>query len=116
MCCPSKAKYNIHDMLLIFKATEQFKRINVNLKGPALVNNGKRSFLVVVDEYSIIPFIVPSCDCWKTTVIKCLTSPLSLVGIPAYVLIVITESCYQSKELGEFLTTKGVAVNKTTKY
>ena len=36
-------------MLLIFKATEQFKRINVDLKGPVLVNNGKKSLLVVVD-------------------------------------------------------------------
>ena len=99
-------------MLLLFKATE---RINVHFKGRVLTNNGNKSLLVVVDQYSIISFIFPSCDCSKTTVMKCLTSLFSLVGMPAYV------HCHHrvsliSKELGEFLTTKGVAAKKTAKY
>ena len=44
-------------MLPILKVTDQFKRINVDFKGRALANNGKKCLLVVVDEYSIIPFI-----------------------------------------------------------
>lgn len=70
---------------------------------------------MVVDQYSIIPFIFPSCDNSKTNVLKCLTSLLSLVGMPAYV------HCHHrvslmSNESGEFLTTKGVPAKETTKY
>ena len=71
--------------------------------------------LVVVDQYSIIPFIFPSYDGSKATVIKRLTSLLSVVAMAAYAHCHYSASL-MSNELGEFLTTKGVAASKTTKY
>ena len=102
-------------MLPLFKATEQFERINVDFKECVLTNNGNKSLLVVVDQYSIIPFIFPSYDGSKTTVIKHLTSLLSVVAMAAYAHCHHSASL-MSNELGEFLTTKGVAASKTTKY
>ena len=40
---------------------------------------------MVVDEYSRFPFVFPCPDVSTNTVVKCLTSLFSLVGMPAYV-------------------------------
>ena len=64
---------------------------------------------MVVDEYSRFPFVFPCPDVFTNTVIKCLTSLFSLVGIPAY-LHSDRGASFMSRELREFLSSKGVAV------
>jgi len=59
-----------------------------NLRGWMLIwkrmyNNENKSLLMVV-SWPVFNFIFPSHDASKTTVIKCLTLLLSLLGMPAY--------------------------------
>lgn len=79
------------------------------------MNNGNNHFLMVVDEYSRFPFVFPCPDVSINTVIKCLTSLFSLVGMPAYVHSDRGAS-FMSRELREFLFSKRVASSRTTSH
>ena len=62
-------------------------------------------------QFSVVPFP----DVSTNTVLKCLTSLISLVGMPAYVHSDRGAS-FMSRELREFLSSKGVASSRTTSY
>ena len=107
ICCECKPQYHRPEKVPLIKATQPFERINIDFKGPLPTNNGNKYFLMVVDEYSRFPFVFPCPDVSTNTVIKCLTSLFSLVGMPAYVHSDRGAS-FMSRELREFLTSKGV--------
>ena len=115
VCCECKPHYHHPEKVPLIKATQPFERINIDFKGPLPTNNGNKYFLMVVDEYSRFPFVFPCPDVSTNTVIKCLTSLFSLVGMPAYVHSDRGAS-FMSRELREFLSSKGVASSRTTSY
>ena len=114
-CCECKPQYHCPERIPLIKATQPFERINIDFKGPLPTNNANKYFLMVVDEYSRFAFVFPCLDVSAITVIKCLTSLFSLVGMPAYVHSDRGAS-FMSREVREFLTTKGVATSRTTSY
>ena len=115
VCCECKPQFHRPEKVPLIKATQPFERINIDFKGPLPTNNGNKYFLMVVDEYSRFPFVFPCPDVSTNTVIKCLTSLFSLVGMPAYVHSDRGAS-FMSRELREFLSLKGVASSRTTSY
>ena len=115
VCCECKPQFHRPEKVPLIKATQPFERINIDFKGPLPTNNGNKYFLMVVDEYSRFPFVFPCPDVSTNTVIKCLTSLFSLVGMPAYVHSDRGAS-FMSRELRDFLSSKGVASSRTTSY
>ena len=83
VCCECRPQFHRPEKVPLMKATQPFERINIDFKGPLPTNNGNKYFLMVVDEYSRFPFVFPCPDVSTNTVIKCLTSLFSLVGMPA---------------------------------
>ena len=80
-----KPQFHRPEKVPLIKATQPFERINIYFKGPLATNNGKKYFLIVVDEYSRFPFVFPCLDVSTNTVSKCLTSLFSLRLIKAWV-------------------------------
>ena len=115
LCCKCIAQFHRPEKVPLIKATQPFERINIDFKGSLPTNNGNKYFLVVVDEYSRFPFVFPCPDVSTNTVVKCLTSLFSFVGMPAYVHLDRGAS-FMSRELREFLSSKGVASSRTTSY
>ena len=115
VCCECKPRYHHPTKTPLIKATQPFERINIDFKGPLPTNNANKYFLNIIDEYSRFPFVYPCPDVSSVTVIKCLTSLFSLVGMPAYVHS-DRGSSFMSKEVRDFLGQKGVATSRTTSY
>ena len=115
VCCECRSQFYRPEKVPLIKATQPFERFNVDFKGPLPTNNGNKYFLMVVDEYSRFPFVFPCSDVSTNTVVKCLTSLFSLVRMPAYVHSDRGAS-FMSRELCEFLSSKGVASSRTTSY
>ena len=115
VCCECRPQFHRPEKVPLIKATQPFERINIDFKGPLPTNNGNKYFLMGVDEHSRFPFVFPCPDVSTNTVVKCLTSLFSLVRMPAYVHSDRGAS-FMSRELREFLSSKGVASSRTTSY
>ncbi len=115
VCCECKPKFYHPEEAHLSKATQPFERINIDFKGPLPSNNKNKYFLNIIDEYSRFPFVFPCPDVSTPTVVKCLTTLFSFFGMPAYVHSDRGAS-FMSRELREFLTSKGVAMSRTTSY
>lgn len=116
VCSEGKPQYHRPERVPLIKATQLLEKINIDFKvfkGPLPRNNENKYFPMVVDKYSRFPFVFPCPDVSTTTLIKCLTSLLSLVGMPAYVHS-DHEGSFMSREVREFLTTKGEGTSCTT--
>ena len=99
----------------MIKATQPYERLNLDFKGPLPSASPHRYLLDIVDEYSRFPFAFPSKDVSTPSVIKCLTQLFSIFGLPAYVHSDRGQA-FLSKELKDWLHSKGVATSKTTPY
>lgn len=110
-CKPRFFKSNQVNHLV--KATRPWERISIDFKGP--VSGPRRFILVIIDEYSRFPFAYACRDMTSATVINCLSSLFSLVGLPEYVHSDRGTS-FLSKDVTVFLTRKGVATSKSTPY
>ena len=115
ICLECKPTFYRPEEAHLIKATQPFERINIDFKGPLPSNNKNKYFLNVIDEYSRFPFVFPCPDVSTPTVIGCLTTLFSLFGMPAYVHS-DQGSSFMSRELRQFLTSKGVAMSRTTSY
>ena len=71
--------------------------------------------MTIVDEYSRFPFVFPCRDLSTECVIKALTSLFTVYGMPAFIHSDRGAS-FMSRELREFLTSKGVSTSRTTPY
>ena len=115
VCAECKPQYYRPPTSHLIKATQPFERLNVDFKGPLPTSSRNRYLLTVVDEYSRFPFAFPCPDMSAQTVIKCLCELFSVFGMPAYIHSDRGTS-FMSSELKEFLTSRGVAVSRTTPY
>ena len=99
----------------LIKATEAFERLNIDFKGLLPSTSPHRYLLDIVDEYSRFPFAFPCKDVSTPSVIKCLTQLFSIFGLPAFVHSDRGQG-FMSKELKDWLHSKGVATSRTTSY
>ena len=99
----------------LIKATQPFERLNLDFKGPLPTSDRNSYILTVVDEFSRFPFAFPCSDVSTATVIGCLNQLFAIFGMPAYVHSDRGAS-FMSKELGDYLTSKGIATSRTTPY
>ena len=99
----------------LIKATQPFKRLNIDFKGPLPSCNKNRYILTVIDKFSRFPFAYPCKDVSSNTAIKCFCSLFSIFRMPAYTHI-DRGSGFMSKELKNFLHQKGIATSRTTSY
>jgi len=115
ICAECKPRFCKPANAHLIKATQPFERLNIDFKGPLPSSDKCVYFLTIVDEYSRFPFVFPCQDMTVSTVIDCLCQLFSLFGMPAYVHS-DRGSSFMSKELREFLTSRGIACSRTTSY
>ena len=99
----------------LIKATQPFKRLSIDFKGPIPSATKNRYLLTMVDKYSRFPFAFPCPDMATATVVRCLTSVFAIFGMPAFIHS-DRGAQFMSSELRAFLTSKGVAMSRTSPY
>ena len=115
VCAECKPRLYRPENSHLIKATQPFERINVDFKGPLPSTDKNVYFFTVVDEYTRFPFVFPWVDMTTPTGISCLCQLFVLFGMPAYIHS-DRGSSFMSRELREFLTSKGIASSRTTSY
>ena len=68
-----------------------------------------------MDEFSRFPFVFPVSDMTSTTVISCFCTLFSMFGMPGYIHSDRGTS-FMSRELREFLNSRGISCSRTTPY
>ena len=114
-CAEIKPRYFKPEPAHLIKATQPFERLNLDFKGPLPSNNKNKYFLHVVDEFSRFPWVFPCSDLTSSTIIKCLCTLFSMFGMPAYVHS-DRGSSFMSRELRQFLNSRGISCSRTTPY
>ena len=109
ICNECKPQFHQPPKVPLIKATQAFKRIDIDFKVPLSTTNKNKYFLNIVDEFSRFPFVFPCTDVSTPTVIRCLTSLFSTFGMPAYVHS-DRGSSFMSRELQTFLMERGIAM------
>ncbi|KFD63456.1 hypothetical protein M514_10596 [Trichuris suis] len=115
VCAECKPSFYSPEKATLIKATQPFERLNLDFKGPLPGDSTSRFLLCVVDEYSRFPFAFPCSDTSNASVIKALTGLFCLFGLPAYVHS-DRGTAFMSRELRDFLVSKGIACSRTTAY
>ena len=115
VCAECKPRFYQPENTHLIKATQPFERLGVDFKGPLPSTDKNLYFLTIVDEYSRFPFVFPCSDMTTPTVISCLCQLFALFGTPAYIHSDRGAS-FMSRELLEFLMSKGIASSRTTSY
>ena len=114
-CAEIKPRYYRPEPAKLIKATQPLERLNIDFKGPLPSTDKNIYFLNIIDEYSRFPFAIPCADMTSATVIKCLCSVFSMFGMPSFI-HTDRGSSLVSKELREFLTSRGISCSRTTPY
>ena len=99
----------------LIKATHPLERLNIDFKGPLPSIDNNVYFLTIIDEYSRFPFVYPCSRMDTPTVISRLSNLFSFLGMPSYVHSDRGPS-FMSKELKDWLHSKGIATSRTTPY
>lgn len=115
VCAECKPNFHQPEKTHLIKATQPFERLNMDFKGPLPSTDRNQYFLNIVDEYSRFPFVFPCANMTSSTIISCLSQLFSIFGMPAYIHS-DRGSSFMSKELQEFLASKGIACSRTTSY
>jgi transposase InsO family protein len=115
VCAECKPRFVKPEQAHLIKATQPFERLNIDFKGPLPSTDRNQYFLTVIDEYSRFPFVFPCTDMTSATVISCLCQLFAIFGMPAYIHS-DRGSSFMSKELRDFLISKGVACSRTCSY
>lgn len=115
VCAEMKPSFYKPPVSHLIKATQPFERLSVDFKGPLPTSGGYLYLLTIVDEFSRFPFAFPCSDISSSTVIKCFNQLFAIFGMPAYIHSDRGTS-FMSKELADFLTSKGIATSRTTPY
>ena len=107
ICQEVKPQYFKPEQAKLIKATQPFKRLSIDFKGPLPITKYE-VMLTIVDEYLRFPFAYAVKDMTSATGIKCLTQLFAIFGMPSFIhsdrgapLI--------SKELNQWLFAKGIA-------
>lgn len=114
-CAECKPNFYQPAKIPLIKATQPFERLSVDFKGPLPSTDKYQYFLTIIDEYSRFPFVFPCSNVSTATIINCLTQLFSLFGMPSYIHS-DRGAAFMSKELQEFLTSKGISSSRTTSY
>ena len=115
VCAECKPRFHRPETTHLIKATQSFEQLNLDFKGPLPSTDKNKYFLNIIDEYSRFPFVFPCPNITASTVISCLSQLFSIFGMPAYIHS-DRGSSFMSKELQEFLTSKGISCSRTTSY
>ena len=115
VCAECKPRFYIPEKTSLIKATQPFERLNIDFKGPLPTTNKNQYFLNIVDEYSRFPFVFPCANMTASTIINCLSQLFAIFGMPAYVHSDRGTS-FMSKELRNFLSSRGISCSRTTSY
>ena len=115
ICAECKPQFYCPPQAHLIKATQPFERLNLDFKGPLPSNDKNIYFLQIIDEFSKFPFVYPCSNLTAGTIIKSLSDLFSLFGMPAYIHSDRGPSL-MSKELKDFLTSKGISTSRTTPY
>ena len=99
----------------ITKAMKPFERLSIDFKGPIPSATKNIYMLTIIDEYSRFPFVYPCENTNTDTVIACLSQLFSLFGMPHYIHS-DRGSSFMSRELKDYLSSKGIATSRTTPY
>ncbi|KRY71587.1 Pro-Pol polyprotein [Trichinella pseudospiralis] len=114
-CAEMKPRFYQPETATLIKATQPFKRLNVDFKGPLPGCHNQRYMFTVVDEYSRFPFAFPRADVSAASAEKCLVELFSLFGVPSYIHS-DRGAAFASDEFRRFLLSKGIACSRTTPY
>lgn len=115
VCCECKPKFHQPEKVKLIKATQPFEWLNMDFKGPLQNTDRNRYFLNIVDEYSRFPFVFPCSNMNTSMIINCLCQLFSVFGMPAYI-HTDRGASFMSKELWEYLASRGIACSRTTSY
>ena len=100
----------------LIKAIAPFQRMSIDFKGPLPASkSGNRYLLTIIDEYSRFPFAYACRDTSSRTVTHCLSTLFALFGMPDMIHN-DRATDFLSDETKQFLTSKGVATSKTSRY
>ena len=99
----------------LIKASSPLERVSMDFKGPLPSKSRNNYLLIIVDEYSRFPFAFPCANLNTSTVISCLESLFSFVGMPGYLHSDRGRS-FVSKELKQYLMCKGIPSSHSTPY
>ncbi|KAJ0179375.1 hypothetical protein K1T71_005087 [Dendrolimus kikuchii] len=113
-CSMVKPRFHKSSGVLI-KAMAPLERLNIDFKGPLPSASSNKYLLTVIDEYSRFPLAFPCKDVSASTVIKQLNKVFCLFGMPNYIHS-DRGAAFMSKELKDFLQSKGIATSRTTAY
>ena len=109
-CAECKPNFYQPAKIPLIKATQPFERLSVDFKGP-LPSTHKNQYFLIVNEYSIFPFVFPCSNMSTTTIISCLTQLFSHFGMPSYIHS-DRGAAFVSRELQEFFTSKGISSSR----
>ena len=84
-CAKLKSRFYRPPNDTLIKATQPFKRLSIDFKGPLPSSSRSKYMLTVIDEYSRFPFAFPTKDINSHTVIDCLHSLFTIFGTPDYI-------------------------------
>ena len=115
VCAECRPNFHQPERAHLIKATQPFERLNIDFKGPLPSTDNKKYFLNIVDEYSRFPFVFPCPNMTAATIVNCLSQLFSIFGMPAYVHSDRGTS-FMSKEVQDFLVSKGIGCSRTTAY
>ena len=114
-CNVVKPKFLKNQNARLIKATHPLERLSMDFKGPLPSRSRNKYLLTIVDEFSRFPFAYPCPDTSSSTVIDCLVNLFTMFGVPAYI-HTDRGSSFTSRELQDFLHTRGVATSMSTPY
>jgi hypothetical protein len=115
ICAECKPQFYCPPQAHLLKATQPFERLNLDFKGPLPSTNKNIYFLQIIDEFSKYPFVYPCSNLTAGTIIASLSDLFSLFGMPSFIHS-DRGSSLMSKELKDFLTSKGISTSRTTPY
>ena len=115
-CCFLKPKFLHSQGSSLIKAIAPFQRLNIDFKGPLPASSsGNRYLLTIIDEYSRFPFAYACRDTSSKTVTHCLNQLFAIFGM-SDMMHNDRAPDFLSEEVKQFLTKKGVATSKTSRY
>ena len=113
VCAEIKPRFYEKPKEKLIKAMRPRERISIDFKGS--LDGRNKYILFVINEFSRYPFAFPCHGITTATVILYLTTLFCVFGFPSYVHS-DRGSSFMSKELQEYLTTRGIATSRSTPY
>ena len=101
---------------ILIRAISPFQCLNIDFKSPLPASkSGNQYLLTIIDEYSRFPFAYACKDTSSRTVIHCLNQLFAIFGMPDMIHN-DRATDFLSGETKQYLTSKGVATSKTSRY